>query len=66
MAHSAHPAAAGAAHRPPGIGKTQIMQQIAEETGVGLVSYTLTHHTRQSALGLPFIERCGSAARSAR
>ena len=42
---------------PPGIGKTQIMQQIAEETGVGLVSYTLTHHTRQSALGLPFIER---------
>ena len=40
---------------PPGIGKTQIMQQIAEETGVGLVSYTLTHHTRQSALGLPFI-----------
>ena len=34
---------------PPGIGKTQIMQQIAEETGVGLVSYTLTHHTRQSA-----------------
>ena len=42
---------------PPGIGKTQIMQQIAEETGVGLVSYTLTHHTRQSALGLPFIEK---------
>ena len=35
---------------PPGIGKTQIMQQIAEETGVGLVSYTLTHHTRESAL----------------
>lgn len=33
------------------------MQQIAEETGVGLVSYTLTHHTRQSALGLPFIEK---------
>ena len=33
------------------------MQQIAEETGVGLVSYTLTHHTRQSALGLPFIDK---------
>lgn len=42
---------------PPGIGKTQIMEQIAEETGVGLVSYTLTHHTRQSALGLPYIEK---------
>lgn len=41
---------------PPGVGKTQIMEQIAAETGVGLVSYTITHHTRQSALGLPFIE----------
>ena len=42
---------------PPGIGKTQIMAQIAAETGVGLVSYTITHHTRQSAVGLPFIEK---------
>ena len=42
---------------PPGIGKTQIMEQIAAETGVGLVSYTITHHTRQSAIGLPFIEK---------
>ena len=41
---------------PPGIGKTQIMAQIAAEIGVGLVSYTITHHTRQSAIGLPFIE----------
>ena len=41
---------------PPGVGKTQIMEQIAAETGVGLVAYTITHHTRQSALGLPFIE----------
>lgn len=42
---------------PPGIGKTAIMEQIAEEMGVGLVSYSMTHHTRQSALGLPFIEK---------
>lgn len=42
---------------PPGIGKTQIMEQIARETGVGLVSYTITHHTRQSAVGLPFIQQ---------
>ena len=42
---------------PPGIGKTAIMQQIAQETGVGLVAYTLTHHTRQSAVGLPHIEK---------
>ena len=40
---------------PPGIGKTQIMEQIASECDIGLVSYTITHHTRQSAIGLPFI-----------
>lgn len=42
---------------PPGIGKTAIMEQIAAEIGVGLVSYSMTHHTRQSAIGLPFIEK---------
>ena len=42
---------------PPGIGKTQIMEQIAAEENVGLVAYTITHHTRQSAIGLPFIEK---------
>ncbi len=41
---------------PPGIGKTQIMEQIARELKVGLVAYTITHHTRQSAVGLPFIQ----------
>ena len=40
---------------PPGVGKTAIMEQIASELDVGLVSYSMTHHTRQSALGLPFI-----------
>jgi len=40
---------------PPGIGKTAIMEQIAQDLGVALVSYSMTHHTRQSALGLPFI-----------
>lgn len=39
----------------PGIGKTQIMEQISRECEVGLVAYTITHHTRQSAIGLPFI-----------
>ena len=42
---------------PPGIGKTAIMEQVASDLGVGLVSYSMTHHTRQSALGLPFIEK---------
>ncbi|MCC8045859.1 MAG: AAA family ATPase [Clostridiales bacterium] len=41
----------------PGIGKTQIMEQIARECQIGLVSYSITHHTRQSAIGLPFISR---------
>lgn len=31
------------------------MEQIARECQVGLVSYTITHHTRQSAIGLPYI-----------
>lgn len=39
----------------PGIGKTAIIEQIASEMGVGMLSYSMTHHTRQSALGLPFI-----------
>lgn len=39
----------------PGIGKTAVMEQIAQEMGIALVAYSMTHHTRQSALGLPFI-----------
>ncbi len=42
---------------PPGIGKTAIMEQVAMELGISLISYTITHHTRQSAIGLPFISR---------
>ena len=40
---------------PPGVGKTDVVAQVARRLGVGLVSYTMTHHTRQSALGLPQI-----------
>ena len=40
---------------PPGIGKTAVMEQIAEELDLALVAYSMTHHTRQSAIGLPFI-----------
>ena len=39
----------------PGLGKTAIMEQIANEMGIGLVTYNMTHHTRQSALGLPVV-----------
>lgn len=40
----------------PGIGKTAVMEQVAEELQINLVAYSMTHHTRQSAVGLPFIE----------
>ena len=31
------------------------MEQIARDCDIALVAYTITHHTRQSAIGLPFI-----------
>lgn len=40
---------------PPGVGKTYIMEDIAKELHLPLVSYSMTHHTRQSAQGLPSI-----------
>lgn len=42
---------------PPGIGKTAIVEQAANACGIGLVAYTITHHTRQSAVGLPLVEK---------
>ena len=32
---------------PPGVGKTQIMEQISQECQIGLVAYTITHHTKR-------------------
>ena len=32
------------------------MEQICERMPYRLVAYTITHHTRQSAVGLPFIQ----------
>ena len=40
----------------PGLGKTAIMEQVASELDIALVSYSMTHHTRQSAIGLPFLK----------
>ena len=51
---------------PPGIGKTQVMEQVARECGVALVAYTITHHTRRSAVGLPFIRQRTMATRTFR
>lgn len=42
---------------PPGVGKTEIVRQAAEICRVGFVAYTMTHHTRQSAVGLPVITK---------
>ena len=39
----------------PGIGKTEIVRQIADELNIGYVSFSLVHHTRNSLLGLPVI-----------
>lgn len=41
---------------PLGIGKTEITSQVAAELGIGFLSYSITHHTRQSAVGLPMIK----------
>ena len=38
---------------PTGIGKTEIIHQAAEEAGIPVLSYSVTHHTRQSLIGLP-------------
>lgn len=38
---------------PAGIGKTEIVRQAAEELGLAFLSYSITHHTRQSIIGLP-------------
>ena len=40
----------------PGIGKTEIVHQIAKELNLGYVSFSLVHHTRNSLLGLPVIK----------
>ena len=39
----------------PGIGKRRSWSRFLKECEIGLVAYTITHHTRQSAIGLPFI-----------
>lgn len=49
---------------PPGVGKTAVLEQLAVEEGLGLVCYTMTHHTRQSALGLPRIEERSYAGKA--
>ena len=38
---------------PPGIGKTQVMEQVARECGVALVAYTITHPVSYTHLTLP-------------
>lgn len=39
----------------PGVGKTEIVRQVADELGIGYVSFSITHHTRNTLLGLPVI-----------
>lgn len=44
----------------PGIGKTEIVRQVADELEIGFVSFSITHHTRNSLLGLPVISNLDS------
>jgi len=47
----------------PGIGKTEIVKQIADEMDLNFVSFSLVHHTRNSLLGLPVITEMPSGSR---
>lgn len=47
---------------PPGIGKTQMVREISERLGIGFVSLSVTHHTRNSVLGLPVINKLDGEA----
>ena len=51
---------------PPGSARLRSWSRQPENAGINLVSYTITHHTRQSAIGLPFIKEksYGGEARS--
>lgn len=40
---------------PPGIGKTKGVEEVARRIGIGFLSFSLTHHTRNTILGLPVI-----------
>ncbi len=44
-----------------GVGKTTIVQQIAQELNIGYVAYPLTHMTRQNAMGLPQLGKMRTA-----
>lgn len=39
----------------PGIGKTELVAQVADELGIGFTSCSITHHSRNTVLGLPVI-----------
>lgn len=39
----------------PGIGKTELTSQIASELGIGFTSCSITHHSKNTVLGLPVI-----------
>lgn len=44
---------------PSGVGKTEMIEQVAKECEIGFVDCSITHHTRQSAIGLPLVVEKG-------
>jgi len=41
----------------PGIGKTAILEQVAQEFGIPVVSFSMTHLSKENAVGIPVIKR---------
>lgn len=48
----------------PGIGKSAVIEQIAADLDVALVTCSITHYTRQSALGRPFTKEMKYSGRT--
>ena len=41
----------------PGIGKTAILEQVAKEFQIPVVTFSMTHMTKENAVGLPMVKR---------
>ena len=42
-----------------GIGKTESIQDLAEDLGIGFVELRLSHYQESDLIGLPYIDACG-------
>lgn len=42
---------------PPGVGKTAIIEQVAKEFNIPVVAFSMTHLSRDNAIGMPMIKK---------